>query len=353
MKQLNLKRGKIALAASALLLAPTLASAQVSIYGRAHVSADLLDDGADYSEVNLSSNSSRLGFKGEKKLDNGLTPFFQVETEINFAQGQGALWASRDTFVGVKGNFGSLRIGQMDSPFKAARDPANLFGDQVGDVRNITRAANGRFDERPANSIQYHTNVYSGFQLNLGYALHETNVHRIDDPATAGVNENKDSSISASVTYKEGATWLALAYESYNEGATRGERNALRLAGAYNVTQALKLVGLYQTADHETNAASEAAVYGLGAEYKVTRATAVKGQFFQRSADPADSDSTFWTLGVEHKLDDALRLYANYASVDNDAAVAITPWGQARTATPAGAAGETASAFSVGLRYDF
>ena len=38
---------------------------------------------------------------------------------------------------------------------------------------------------------------------------------------------------------------------------------------------------------------------------------------------------------------------------NNDDNIALTPWGQARTATPPGTNGETASALSVGLRYDF
>ena len=68
-------------------------------------------------------------------------------------------------------------------------------------------------------------------------------------------------------------------------------------------------------------------------------------------ADNADAD--MWVLGVEHKLDKAVRVYANYAVVDNDDGRSLTPWGQGRSATPSGAAGEKASALSVGLRYDF
>tara|TARA_Y100000782_G_C10072113_1_gene218276 strand:+ start:595 stop:744 length:150 start_codon:yes stop_codon:yes gene_type:complete len=33
---------------------------------------DFLDDGADYSETNLSSNSSRLGFKGNHEINPNL-----------------------------------------------------------------------------------------------------------------------------------------------------------------------------------------------------------------------------------------------------------------------------------------
>jgi predicted porin len=55
-----MKKTLCALAVGATLLTPALAmAADVKIYGRAHVSLDYLDDGADYNEVGLSSNSSR------------------------------------------------------------------------------------------------------------------------------------------------------------------------------------------------------------------------------------------------------------------------------------------------------
>ena len=153
-----MKKTLCALAVGATLFTPALAmAADVKVYGRAHVSLDYLDDGKDYNEVGLSSNSSRLGFKAEQKLENGMTVFGQIEQEINFASGSAnddLEFATRDTFVGLKGDFGQARVGRFDSPFKAARGPVNFFGDQLGDIRNVTRAGNLRFDERNANTIE-------------------------------------------------------------------------------------------------------------------------------------------------------------------------------------------------------
>src|SRR5690606_32167056 len=120
------------------------------------------DDGADYSETNISSNSSRLGFKGDHQINPNLKAFFQIEQQINFSSGSSdddsTNFATRDTFVGLEGgNWGSVQLGRFDSPFKVARGPANLFGDQVGDMRNLTRVGNARFDERYDNTVQYTT----------------------------------------------------------------------------------------------------------------------------------------------------------------------------------------------------
>lgn len=335
---------KVSLIAAAVASAfPLSAMADVTVYGRANVSIDYLDDGADYGEANISSNSSRLGFKAEKKTESGITGFMQIEGEITYNQGN-SLLSSRDTFVGIKGNFGSVRVGKFDTPFKAARGPANLFGDQLGDMRNLTRVGDARFDERTENTLHYQSPTFSGFNVNLAYSLHE---------GTAATTGEKDQAISTSVTYKGGPIEAAIAYEQYSEDANRGERNAVRAAMSYKVIDPLKLVALVQTVEHDTNSALNADVFGLGAEYAITKKTAVKGMYIARMAEEENFDADMLTVGVEHKLDSALRVYANYSMVMNDDNVALNPWSQARTTNAQATLGEDASGLSLGLRFDF
>lgn len=338
----------LAMAVGAAVLMPGVAMADISIYGRAHISLDHLDDGDDYSEMNLSSNSSRLGFKGETDVA-GMKAFFQIEQEINFAQGGGNAWAGRDTFAGLKGDFGRVRAGQFDTPFKAARGPANLFGDQLGDMRNLTRVGDARFDERMPNTIEYQTPDMSGFKATIGYSIHEGANH---------VSDTKGEGISLALNYVSGPFEGALAYETYGEDHGRGEREAVRAAAAYKIGD-FKVVGFYQTSEYTdaANPADEDAwtadVFGLGGEFKATSKTYLRAMWMTRDADADDSKSDMIAVGVEHRLDRAFRVYANYAVVTNDDAVALTPWGQARTTTTAGTVGENASGLSLGARYDF
>ena len=344
-----MKKKLIAMVVSAAAAIPAVAMADVTVYGRAHVSADMLDDGGDYSELNISSNSSRLGFKGNHEINPNLKAFFQIEQEINFTNSNGDALTTRDTFVGLSGNFGAVQLGRFDSPFKVARGPANLFGDQVGDMKNLARVGDARFDERYDNTIQYTTPNFSGFNAKLGYSVHE-------DSTAAG---DKDDSVSLSLNYAGGPVEASVAYEAVSEDASRGERDGIRAAAAYKLTSAFKLVGFYQTVDYSGGTAAKndqltADVYGLGGELKVAANTAVKAMYMARSADADNSDSDMLAVGIEHKLDKAVRVYANYAMLNNDKATTLTPWKEGRTANlPAGVADETASAFSVGLRYDF
>lgn len=360
-----MKKKLIAIVVGAAAAMPVMAMADVSVYGRAHVSVDFLDDGADYSETNLSSNSSRLGFKGEHQINPNLKAFFQLEQEVYFGREGGSNFNTRDTFVGLGGNFGDVRLGRFDSPFKAARGPANLFGDQVGDMRNLTRVGNARFDERYDNTVSYTTPSMGGLTGTVAYSMHQ---------GTVAADDHESDSISAALFYAGGPFEAAIAYEKAEEETRTttvalpvpgtilpvGARDGFRVAAAYKVIDPLKIVGFYQTVEHDSSNLTQAQndqltadTYGLGAEFKVASNTALKAMWMTRDVDADNRDSDMWVIGVEHKLDKAVRIYANYAVVDNDDSIALTPWGQARTATPSGAAGEKASGLSAGLRYDF
>lgn len=350
-----MKKTLCALAVGATLFTPALAmAADVKVYGRAHVSLDYLDDGKDYNEVGLSSNASRLGFKAEQKLENGMTVFGQIEQEINFASGSAnddLKFATRDTFVGLKGDFGQARVGRFDSPFKAARGPVNFFGDQLGDIRNVTRAGNLRFDERNANTIEYKTPKFGGgFNVTGALSLHEKNS---PDAAKDG-SKDKDKAYDLALTYKEGPVDFAAAYERYEEEASRGERDGFRIAAAYKITPEFNLGALYQLLTHDDDKANpDAQVFGVAADYKVAPKTYVRGQVFHRDVDTDDANSTLLAVGVEHRLDKAVRVYANLATMLNDKNSNLVPWKEARSNSVAGVKDEDALGLSLGFRYDF
>src|SRR5262249_18238022 len=56
-------------------------------------------------QFRVSSNSSRFGLRGTESLGGGLNAIFQIESGFNADQGTGSL-ASRDSFVGLQGNWG-------------------------------------------------------------------------------------------------------------------------------------------------------------------------------------------------------------------------------------------------------
>src|SRR5690606_26304782 len=117
----------------------------ISFYGRAHVTVDVLDDGED-DGANVSSNSSRLGIRGSTEIAEGLKGILQIEQEVRYDNGSGN-FATRDTFVGLEGGFGGVRLGFIDTPLKLIRANVDFFGDQVGDVRNVSRLNQAPFSQ--------------------------------------------------------------------------------------------------------------------------------------------------------------------------------------------------------------
>ncbi|MBK1674299.1 porin [Ectothiorhodospira shaposhnikovii] len=344
----------IAAMVAAGLSMPALAVADMTIYGRAHLSADILDDGNDYNEFNVSSNSSRLGFKGERTFADGLTAMFQIEQEINYDT-SGSSWASRDTFAGLKGDWGMLRIGKFDTPFKLARGPANFFGDQAGDLRNITRTNDhGRFDERFNNSIHYRTPSLSGLVWDIQYSN--------ENGGSSTVEDAKNKAVSTSLGYSNGPFNVVVAYESQDIYSTDNydyTADAWRLAAAYRITPDFRLAGFYQQTENTRGVeGQEADVFGIAGQYRISPSVYLNAHWFTLDSDLEKRDANLYAIGLEYRVDSALRFYGNLAFMDNDDNSSLTPWGAARSATPSAAEGvnargETATAFSLGMRYDF
>ncbi|WP_291921285.1 porin, partial [Limnohabitans sp.] len=259
---------------------------------------------------------------------------------------------SRDTFAGLQGDFGTVRAGKFDTPFKTAREPFNLFGDQLGDMRNLTRVGDAKFDERLNNMLEYQSPVMNGFQAKVAYSFHSGT-----SATNNGAVENKEDATSASLGYKAGGLEATLAFENYGAGtATTRKREATRAAISYKLTPVLRVMGFYQTADSITSSGNKnqsADVTGLGMEYMVAPNIALKAHYMDRKADAANANASMYTLGGEYRYDKALRFYANYASVDNDSQSTINPWKEGRTAAPSSTIGKTASGVSIGMRYDF
>ncbi len=175
----------------------------------------------------------------------------------------------------------------------------------------------------------------------MAYSLHEGRDSRDLD----------DDAISLSLTYSAGPISLAAAYEKFDDDASRGGRDAFRFALSYRL-ESLTLVGFFQTADHN-NDAFDSDVFGIGASYAIDEKNTIKAHYFRRSADPTDSDSDMFAIGYEYRIARPVRIFINYARVANDDNANLTPWNQARTTDRPGSFGNTASAFSLGLRYDF
>ena len=190
---------KTLIAAATVTVLTSVAQAEVKtdglleIYGRASFSVDQLDDGDKYKRMNLSSNASRLGFRGSKKIGE-LTGIWQIEQEIQFNLSNGNTetntfdkkdtnnrLASRDTFAGLQGDFGTVTLGrQYTSYFLALNQVADPFASGLaGNAQNLmlpgasNAITNADRAIRMDNAIKYATPIFENFSGEIAYGFGE------------------------------------------------------------------------------------------------------------------------------------------------------------------------------------
>lgn len=150
----------LAIAVAAALTAPA-AMAETTLYGKLHATAGQVktttvdSKGVSTTEKDngVESHNSRIGVKGSTELDNGLSATYGLEYALDLdGEGKsGTSLTSRNTFVGVKGGFGEVRVGKHDTPAKLATAGLDAFADGYADMSNII-AADG---QRVENVVAY------------------------------------------------------------------------------------------------------------------------------------------------------------------------------------------------------
>ena len=346
-----------ALAASSLMVAPTANAVQIAgdaleVYGKWHMSVDFSDDdSAVGSNTSISSNSSRLGFKGKHAVENNsMDAIWQIETEINPDHG-GDTWAGRNSFVGVKGGFGTVIFGLHDTPFKSVAGKWDMFGDTIGDRRAILGAShdqNNIMNQRGKNALMY-MNTFGSVAVEAMYSADGGD----SAPGKMDVNDNDMTSVSA--MYHEGPLSLAAAYEDWSNLEGNGKVNGTRVTAGYDFGQ-VTVGAIFESTEGDTYKAMSRSAMGVNAAYKSSASTTLKAQFL--SVDDADDASntgaTMTTVGVFNKLDKQTDVYLAYTQTSNDdnATFGAVDGGHGDKVIPT-TGGASPSSFSAGLMYKF
>ena len=375
----------IALAIAGLSGAAFAQSSNVTIYGVIDSTFDFISVGDGQTGVPLKgtpnfnrvqSNGSRLGFKGTENLGNGMSAFFQFESNAKFDAG-GGLDTGRDSFLGLKGNFGTVKMGNFTGPNRdlAGKLDVVIHSDGIGDNSALLGKLGGRakyFDDRYKNSIAYITPNFSGFEGTLQY---QANENKSEEPGK-GINT---SLYELGLKYDNGPIFVGVAYGKLNENnedpvvkstfdvGTDADATEIRVGGSYKFGDA-SIRALYARTKTEGSLGDlKQNVWGVGGTYNVTANGKLLAQYYRAAdvdgnrtgvADLSDTGAKFWVLGYEHSLSKRTTLIAHYAYLKNDS----------RTSTVAGAGkgydfGDGATGFtgndvklsgvSLGLNHNF
>lgn len=300
------KNALIAAAITAALAVSATASAEVTVYGKIHTSVASVssDDGiTDTSSMEIKSNSSRFGLKSAKKLENGMEFKGQFEFEVDAAgdtqKSSTDLIKLRNTYVGLKGGFGEVRIGNHDTPHKISTARLDPFGDTYADYNNIIQN-----DNRVGSAIAY-LNNFGPIGLAAAYAAGDDSV----------ADENSADATSIMVNYDAGALYLAAAVESFAaDDITKPDEmeSASKFGLGYKIG-AFDLGLVFETLTYETS--KDATESYISAKFKMDSKNTLKAAYGTRDDDDSTTDDEVLTaIGIDHKMDKQASVYALYAA---------------------------------------
>ena len=306
------KKALLAAAITASLAMGATSATAAEAYGKLHLSfgQTKVDDQADVpatdaTSTQFKSHASRFGVKDSKKLDNGMEVKGQVEFEIDAAgdttKSSTDLLKARNTFVGMKGGFGEVRVGIHDTPHKISTSKLDVFGDTYADYNNIIQN-----DNRGSNVIAY-LNKFGPVGVGLAYSAGA-------DDANAG-EENEADITSAMVNYSGGPLYLAVAIENFAaDDATDPDEleNATKFGVGYSIGP-VDLGLVYETLGYETR--DDIKETYVSAKFKVADNVKLKAAYGMRDDDvSATDDEVLSAVGVDYKLDKSATIYALYAN---------------------------------------
>lgn len=332
----------LALAVASAFIAPAVMAdtVNVNVYGRVRAAVESVGSSGATSGNNTTTqtrvvdNSSVLGFKGNEDLGNGLTGMWQVELglesdgdEATVKQCNGSndcattkdykdfKLASRNTFVALKGGFGSVLLGKYDSPYREMKKgiSAPILEDGTSEIAGIFGKYNSgaqSFYTRQNSTLQYTSPTMGGVEFKIGFAP--------DESKNSATNKTR---ISTSLGYDNDFMFVKGAYETRSDatgsGATLDSAKAAMLAGGYkfgkNGAVGAGVERLTVGDGDQTN------VY-VSAHYKFAEAWTVGINYGQagEANDAAETGASMLAVGGQYDFSKRTAATLYYATIKND-----------------------------------
>ena len=321
-----MKRLALVAALAAATAAPAFAQSSLQVYGRLNVSVERQRQ-QNETEMVLQNNSSRIGFKGTEDLGGGLKALFQIEHGFNpdtgaATGGAGGFWA-RESWVGLGGGFGTLRLGNTPSgTYFATADYVSMHNHDTGTSSDMLYA----YLMRDTNKISYTTPTFGGFNAEFQYSLKEA--------------DGVENAWEIAANYDMGPLHLGGGYVK-NGDDKLGVIRALYEMGAFTFG------GYYERDDfdgEDRNNVRLSAMYTMGAsEFHANVG------FAGDIGDTDDSSAQQYTLGYNYNLSKRTKLFAFYTRIRNED---NAPYFPNSGRTPPTTGGDFSS-LAVGVRHNF
>jgi len=191
-----------------LLVTPFFISSESNLYGKIWITLESKETSKG-TNSDTESNKSRVGITGDFDLKTDLNMIYQLEYEIDPVDGisdesKDKTFKQRNSFLGLKGSYGSIFLGTYDTAFKRSQDNIDLFNDLAGDIKNILQGEN-----RMNDSIVYESPISA-----RGFSIVLNAVKGFEDR----FQEDKTYSTSISFIHKTKNLYTSIAIDTEVEG---------------------------------------------------------------------------------------------------------------------------------------
>jgi len=345
-----MKKSLVALAALAVVGAAS-AQSSVTLSGiiKGGVAQTKFSNGAtgNGSNTGLADGSSRFIIGGREDLGGGMAAIFQIDTRFrvddNGAPPTTSPLATGNTFVGLAGGFGSIRIGKLDTHYCTGSDEhgvratalgassCGILGYVGGLSQSIANAS------RSTNVIRYDlpSTMMAGLTGGITYSTAFANqAAQVTDGGIGAAGDGK--AWNANIGYASGPFKLAFSYwnakaEDRNITVARNDQKAWTVAGGWNF--GIGTVGLtYDMSEYDKAPAASGTftankrrawsvpvTFGVGAG--TILATYTRAQDLKvGGVTAANTGATLWSVGYDHALSKRTSVGVSYAIMNNKAA---------------------------------
>lgn len=297
---------------------------------------------------------SKWGLTGSKDLKGGVKASFTLEEHITAGTGAtdafGYSGFARQTFVGLSGDFGSVRLGEQFTPAIlafAATDPRGLRESMSGlqpwmfTSNFVNSTSTTVVDAFSHNGISYSKNV-GGVNLSALYAL----------GGRTG-NSSADSGWSVGATYAGQPLTLSAGY--LRDNGSNGDKGGVKASvGVGYAAGPFGIKANYLNA--KTYAAGGATmgdykVFGVGVDWKATDQHNINISYYSGKNDNvANNKGNSLVISDEYAYDASTTLYAQLGYFDAKAAAdsAVTLLGQSNLVQ-----GAKTTVINAGIRFNF
>ena len=364
-----MKMKMIAIALAGFAAASAHAQSNVTIYGTADVSMESVKatGGVDQygSRSRLNGGSSLIGFRGAEDLGSGLKAVFQIETAVNMdsnaGNGNSSFGASRDSYVGLNGGFGTVALGYLSHPYRSemlSYDP--VPGDaSVGRMNGVMGSLNGGFSPLiRTQAAAYVSPTWNGFSGSIAYTGNESKSAYGPGVGAGGQNPY---GYSGSVNWTNGQARVSYAHTTgFDLTGVDSKQKADMLAASYNFGQGTTVGAVVERledntfggADQRRNAWGLNAKHAMG-QHEFAAAYYKANDVRTQAGNLNDTGASQVVLRYGYNLSKRTQVYGVYSQINNQANANYDFAKPVQTDGTLSTSGNDPRAIGVGLRHSF